>query len=262
MKLTAEQLQRVQKTFNKEVYSNFVKVQSGYNSVKVAEEFKVEMMEKARNFADDELWDERQTALQIKRTAEETEQPYLEKIRNDVADLAEMKEVLERHLTKQHNTWYDVVKHEEKKLGTVDLSQMKTEVMLAESPKELLSLFRSYMTTAEDNEALSNVLYRNAHIFIERMNGFEVDHKTRGIFKSEIGKAKENGQTEVQKLSRAMLDALAVSEVSGAAGERLIQQFSDGMKKNYKNVLAHEESKVAGAGSAVTGNPEGIRDVC
>lgn len=261
MKLTAEQLQRVQKAFNKEVYSDFVKVQSGYNSVKVAEDFKAEMMKKARDFANDELWDERQTALQIKRAAEETEQPYLEKIQNDVADLAETKEVLERHLTKQHNTWYDVVKHEEKKLGLVDLSQMKTDVMLAENPKEVLNLFRSYMTTAEDNEALSNVLYRNAHIFIEHMNGFEVDHKIRGIFKSEIGKVKENGQTEVQKLSRAMLDALAVTNVSGAAGERLIKQFSNGMKTNYQNTLAHEESKTPQAGSAVGGNPDGIRDI-
>ncbi|WP_197250802.1 hypothetical protein, partial [Bacillus tropicus] len=241
-------------------YSNFVKLQSGYNPVKVAEEFKTEMMKKARDFANDELWDERQTALQIKRAAEETEQPYLEKIQNEVADLSEMKEVLERYLTKQHNTWYDVVKHEEKKLGAVDVSQMKTDVMLAESPKEILSLFRSYMMTAEDNEALSNVLYRNAHIFIERMNGFDVDHKTKGIFKGYIGKAKENGQTEEQKLSRAMLDVLAVTNVSGAAGERLIKQFSDGMKTNYQNTLAHEEAKNPPTGTGSV-NPQGIRHV-
>lgn len=241
MKLTIEQLEQVKKEFGTDIFSNFMKLQDGYNSLQVAEEFKAEMTKKARDFVDDELWDERQTALQITRMTEELEKTYLEEIQRKVSEFTQIKELLERYLTKQYNTWFDLVKRKEKKLGTVDISQMKTDVMLAESPQEILSLFRSYMLTVENNEALSNILYRNAHIFIERMNGFEVDHGAKAIFKSEIAKVKENGQTEGQRLSRIMLDVLAVIDVSGAAGERVIKQFSDGMKTNYKTVLANEE---------------------
>lgn len=260
MKWTQEQLNQVKKVLGVSAYNEFMKIQNGYNSTEDFEQFKGELNKKAINYMNDELYDDRQTKIMISRAVEELTPVHMEKIEKKVTDLNETKAALENYLHKENATWHKVVEFEEKKMGAVDVTQLKTDALLASNPNELIKSFRDYLNSTTENEALAKILYRNAHVFLERMGQLDANGKQQRELRNLVHVAKRNGMTEVETLSRDMLAELSKNNITGTAGRRLIQNYGQSMIKNHEDTLHHEEAKKDNPSEvSIAGNPNGIR---
>lgn len=240
MSLSKEELQRVKELFPSYVYSDFTAVQGGFDANNVFNAFKNELDAKAKAVIKDELYDERQKGVQIKREAETLQAKYLEQLNEGLKTHNERIEDLNLILMREQKKWFKAMQTQIQKLGEVDVSQIKTDVMLADKPRDLMQVFKEYLATGDDSEAIFSLIYRNGHIFLNRLNEMTDDHAIKTEFKKLIQTVKEKGQTEEQRYAKTMMNIINKKSATGKNGERLITKYVEEMINNPKRALGQE----------------------